>query len=49
MFGNWSWRKVLKTFGGLTVGIASISMNNLTSRHVALAIPNYSQLHNTNQ
>ncbi|MEH2452446.1 hypothetical protein [Nostoc sp.] len=49
MFGNWSWRKVLKTFGGLAVGIASISMNNLTSRHVALATPNYSQLQNTNQ
>ncbi|MEH2122511.1 hypothetical protein [Nostoc sp.] len=49
MFGNWSWRKVLKTFGGLAVGIASISINNLTSRHVALATPNYSQLQNTNQ
>ena len=49
MFGNWSWRKVLKTFSGLAVGIASISMNNLTSRHVALATPNYSQLQNTNQ
>ena len=49
MFGNWSWRKVLKTFGGLAVGIASISMNNLTSRHVALATPNSSQLQNTNQ
>ncbi|MEH2463611.1 hypothetical protein [Nostoc sp.] len=49
MFGNWSWRKVLKTFGSLAVGIASISMNNLTSRHVALATPNSSQLQNTNQ
>ncbi|MEH2448502.1 MAG: hypothetical protein V7K18_22830 [Nostoc sp.] len=49
MFSNWSWRKVLKTFGGLAVGIASISMNNLTSRHVALATSNSSQLQNINQ
>ncbi|MCC5606556.1 hypothetical protein LC612_07075 [Nostoc sp. CHAB 5834] len=50
MFGNWSWRRVLKTFGGLAVGIASIStVNNLTNGHVALATSNSSQLQNTDQ
>lgn len=38
MLSNWSWGKVLKTFGGLAVGIASIStVNYLSSDNVALA------------
>ncbi|MCC5601121.1 hypothetical protein [Nostoc favosum] len=50
MFGNWSWRRVLKTFGGLAVGIASIStVNYLTTNHLALATSNSSQLQNSNQ
>ena len=50
MSGNWSWHRVLKTFGGLAVGIASINiLNNLTNSHVALATLNYFQHQNTNQ
>ncbi|MEH1932117.1 MAG: hypothetical protein V7K14_06260 [Nostoc sp.] len=50
MFSNWSWGKVLKTFGGLAVGFASIStVNYLTSNHLALATSNSSQLQNSNQ
>ncbi|MBD2536703.1 hypothetical protein H6G97_48645 [Nostoc flagelliforme FACHB-838] len=50
MFSNWSVRRVLKTFGGLAVGIASIStVNYLTTNHLALATSNSSKLQNTNQ
>ena len=50
MFGNWSGRRVLKTFGGLAVGIASIStVNYLTTNHLALATSNSSKLQNSNQ
>ncbi|MEH2119357.1 hypothetical protein [Nostoc sp.] len=48
MLSNWSWGKVLKTFGGLAVGIASISaVNYLNSDHLALATSNSSQLQNS--
>ncbi|MEH2015078.1 hypothetical protein [Nostoc sp.] len=50
MLSNWSWGKVLKTFGGLAVGIASISaVNYLNSDHLALATSNSSKLQNSNQ
>lgn len=50
MFSNKSWGKVLKTFGGLAVGIASIStVNYLNSDHLALATSNSSKLQNSNQ
>ncbi|MEH2466866.1 hypothetical protein [Nostoc sp.] len=50
MFSNGSWGKVLKTFGGLAIGIASIStVNYLNSDHLALATSNSSKLQNSNQ
>ncbi|MEH2404127.1 hypothetical protein [Nostoc sp.] len=50
MLSNGSWGKVLKTFGGLAVGIASIStVNYLSNDNVALATSNSSKLQNSNQ
>jgi hypothetical protein len=50
MLGTFSGRRVLKTFAGLAIGIASIStVNCLTTSHEALASLNSSKPQNTNQ